>query len=105
MGDASKDIMYVRNVISMLAFYKDIKPTKMYVDSSAAIAIASKPGINHKTKHIPLRYHFIRQLIVDLEIATVKINTTQNLADILTKAVDRGTFDRLVPYIVRSMTY
>jgi hypothetical protein len=105
MGDASKDIMYVRNVISALTFYKKIGPTKMLVDSTAAIAIASKPGLNHKTKHIALRYHFIRQLITDLEIATVKINTTHNLADVLTKAVDRGTFDRLVPYIVRSMTY
>ena len=95
MGDGSKDIMYVRNVLNALGFYHRLAPTKLLVDSSAAIAIASKPGVNGKTKHIALRYHFIRQLIAE---------GIDNVADVLTKAVDRRTFERIVPYLVRAMS-
>ena len=104
MGDGSKDIMYVRNVLNALGFYHRLAPTKLLVDSSAAIAIASKPGVNGKTKHIALRYHFIRQLIAEGIIDVVKVDTADNVADVLTKAVDRGTFERLVPYLVRAMS-
>ena len=75
----------------------------MLVDSTAAISIASKPGLNSKTKHIALRYHFIRQLISDGLIDVKKVNILDNIADVLTKAVDRSVFDRLVPYLIRRM--
>ena len=104
MGDGSKDIMYVRNVLNALGFYHRLAPTKLLVDSSAAIAIASKPGVNGKTKHIALRYHFIRQLIAEGIIDVVKVGTADNVADVLTKAVDRRTFERIVPYLVRAMS-
>ena len=60
-------------------------------------------GLNSKTKHIALRYHFIRQLISDELIDVKKVNTLDNVADVLTKAVDRSVFDRLVPYLIRRM--
>jgi len=104
MGDESKDIMYIRNILEALGFYHQLGPTRLLVDSTAAIAIASKPGLNSKTKHIALRYHFIRQLIADGVIAVEKISTLDNVADILTKAVDRVTFERLVPRLVKRMT-
>ena len=104
MGDESKDIMYIRNILEALGFYHQLGPTRLLVDSTAAIAIASKPGLNSKTKHIALRYHFIRQLIADGVIAVEKVSTLDNVADILTKAVDRVTFERLVPRLVKRMT-
>jgi len=104
MSDGAKDILYVRRVLYRMGFYRPIGPTRMLVDSTAAIAIASKPGITSKTKHIALRYHFIRKLIADGLIQTVKVPTLDNVADVLTKAVEKQTFVRLAPFIVRTMT-
>ena len=104
MSDGAKDILYVRQVLYRMGFYRPIGPTRMLVDSTAAISIASKPGITSKTEHIALRYHFVRKLITDGLIQTVKVPTQYNVADVLTKAVDKQTFMRLVPYIVRTMT-
>ena len=104
MGDGAKDILYIRRVLYRMGFYRSIGPTRMLVDSTAAIAIASKPGITSKTKHIALRYHFVRKLITDGLIETVKVPTQDNVADILTKAVEKQTFVRLAPFIVRVMT-
>jgi len=103
MGDGAKDLMYVRNALRELRFYPAFGPTKMLVDSSAALGIASRPGINNKTKHIALRYHFVRHHIADGEIAPVKCDTLLNVADVLTKAVDRKTFQRLAPMLVKSV--
>jgi len=64
------------------------------------LGIASRPGIKNKTKHIALRYHFVRHHIADGEIAPVKCDTLLNVADVLTKAVDRKTFQRLAPMLV-----
>jgi len=75
----------------------------MLVDTSAALGIAWRPGINNKTKHFALRYHFVRHHIADGEIAPVKCDTLLNVADVLTKAVDRKTFQRLAPMLVKSV--
>ena len=40
MGDESKDIMYIRNILEALGFYNQLGPTRLLVDSTAAIAIA-----------------------------------------------------------------
>lgn len=56
-------------------------------DSQSVIAL-SKNSVHHKrTKHIDLRYHFIREKIPDGEVQVVKISTAWNPADIFTKVV------------------
>jgi hypothetical protein len=42
-----------------------------------------------KTKHIQLRYHFIRSALEDGHLKLEKIHTSQNPADMLTKGVTR----------------
>jgi hypothetical protein len=42
-----------------------------------------------KTKHIQLRYHFIRSTLEDGQLKLEKIHTSQNPADMLTKGVTR----------------
>mmetsp|Transcript_23399 Transcript_23399/g.58716 ORF Transcript_23399/g.58716 Transcript_23399/m.58716 type:complete len:151 (-) Transcript_23399:557-1009(-) len=101
MGDGAKDVMYIRNFLRELPFYPKLEGTTMLVDSTAAMGIASKPCINAKTKHIRLRYHFIRQLIANGELVPTKCDTKLNVADVLTKAVDCSTFERLSPLLVK----
>ena len=38
-----------------------------------------------KTKHVDVRYHFIREVLEDKQIQLVKVHTLENLADLLTK--------------------
>jgi hypothetical protein len=55
----------------------------MLCDNTAAIAIASGPGINSRTKHIALRYHLVRQLVSDKEVKPTKVGTQGNVSDLL----------------------
>jgi len=102
LGNGAKDVMYCRNVLKELDFYPVLQETKMLCDNNAAIAIASGPGINSRTKHIALRYHFVRQLVSSKEVKPTKVGTKDNVADLLTKATDVETFRRLVQHLVKA---
>jgi hypothetical protein len=64
-------------------------------DNESAIRMADNPVEHSRTKHIVIRYHFLRdhQQKGDIEIAY--INTKEQLADIFTKPLDEQTFNKL----------
>jgi hypothetical protein len=64
-------------------------------DNESAIRMADNPVEHSRTKHIVIRYHFLRdhQQRGDIEIAY--INTKDQLADIFTKPLDEKTFTKL----------
>nr|CAD1817025.1 unnamed protein product [Ananas comosus var. bracteatus] len=64
----------------------------LYCDSKLAIAMGKNP-INHEgTKHIAIKYHFIREAIENGQIKLKYCKTTEQLADIFTKALTREKF-------------
>jgi hypothetical protein len=64
-------------------------------DNESAIRMADNPVEHSRTKHIAIRYHFLRdhQQRGDTEIAYV--STKEQLADIFTKPLDEKTFSKL----------
>jgi hypothetical protein len=64
-------------------------------DNESAIHMADNPVEHSRTKHIDIRYHFLKdhQQKGDIEIAYV--NTHNQLADIFTKPLDEKTFSKL----------
>ena len=52
--------------------------------------------LHDRTKHIDIRYHFVRELVENMQISVVYIETKQMIADLLTKAVSRVVHDTLV---------
>jgi hypothetical protein len=74
--------------------YKLIK-VPLLCDNESAIRMADNPVEHSCTKHIDIRYHFLRdhQQTRDIEIAYV--NTKDQLADIFTKPLDEKTFNKL----------
>jgi hypothetical protein len=53
------------------------KPTKIYVDNSLAITLAKNPVFNDRSKHIDIRFHFLRYCIANKEVE-VKYMKTQD---------------------------
>jgi hypothetical protein len=64
-------------------------------NNESAIRMADNPVEHSRTKHIAIRYHFLRdhQQKGDIEIAY--INTKEQLANIFTKPLDEQTFNKL----------
>ena len=71
------------------------KMVPIFCDNTSAIAISNNPVLHQRTKHIDIRYHFIRDHISNGEIELHFIPTEYQLADIFTKPLDEPTFTRL----------
>ena len=73
--------------------------TPILVDNKAAICITNNPVQHSKTKHIEIRYHFIRDCNEKKLIELVKVDSLENYADLFTKAFDKARFESLIQMI------
>nr|GEY17581.1 copia protein [Tanacetum cinerariifolium] len=87
-------VLWMRTQLTDYGFHFNKIP--IYCDSKLAIAISSNPVQHSRTKHIAVRYHFIKE---HLEKGTIKlyfVKTNYQLADIFTKALPTDHFNYLV---------
>lgn len=68
---------------------------KLFIDNKSAIALSKNPIYHNRSKHIDIRYHFIRSCLEDKLIEVEHISTVEEIADILTKALRKACFDEL----------
>jgi len=61
----------------------------LFTNSQSAIHLAKNFALHSKTKHIQLRYHFIRLVVDDGQLWLEKIHTDENPVDTFTKTVTR----------------
>ena len=67
----------------------------VYCDNSNAIDISKNPVQHSRTKHIEIRYHFIRDLVERKVVVLEYIPTDRQNANIFTKPLDRSKFESL----------
>jgi hypothetical protein len=88
----SKQIMQVENMVQFLKFTCP-KPYTMYTDSQACLQIANTSSKLGKVRHIEIRYHLVRCLIIAGSIKLIYCITEDMIADLFTKVVS-GTQDQ-----------
>jgi hypothetical protein len=72
----------------------------IFTDSTAAQAMAENPISSERTKHIAIKYHFIRTLIDAGVIVLEHVDTLLNVADIGTKPLGKRTFANLCKLVM-----
>ena len=91
-----------REGVSLLWLLKEIQGDDvsdclvMYNDNQGAVKLSKNSGYHPKTKHIRLRYHFVRQLVDEGTVRVLYMPTEEMLADILTKPLCRVKHERLI---------
>jgi hypothetical protein len=63
--------------------------TTLFCDNQAAVRLTEADNYHARTKHIDIRYHFIRDVVAGGKVALVYCPTDDMTADILTKALPR----------------
>ena len=84
----------VQEVMCLRQFFADIgfdqkEATTIHQDNQACIALSSNPIYQKRTKHIDIRYHYIREKVEDGEVVLVHVPSERQLADLLTKPLPR----------------
>jgi len=69
--------------------------TIIMCDNSSTIKLSKNPVMHGMSKHIRVRFHFLRDLVKDGEIELVHCETKEQVADLLTKALKLETFQTL----------
>ena len=65
------------------------------MDSTSAISLARNPVLHSRTKHIDVRFHFLRNHYEKGDIDLIHVATENQLADIFTKPLELSAFSRL----------
>ena len=91
---ATSQAIWLRRIFEDIG-EKQKKRTVLYCDNKSAIAIAKNPFSHERSKHISIKYHFIREVQEKREIQLHYCQTGEQLADIFTKALSRENFCHL----------
>ncbi|GKA62240.1 hypothetical protein Tco_0761759, partial [Tanacetum coccineum] len=86
MASATCEIMWLINLLGDLCIKEQLL-VNLYSDSNSAIQIAANPVFHERTKHFEVDVHFIREKVQNGVINTIKVDSADQTADILTKGL------------------
>nr|GEZ38649.1 retrovirus-related Pol polyprotein from transposon TNT 1-94 [Tanacetum cinerariifolium] len=87
-------VLWMRTQLTDYGFHFDKIP--MYCDSKAATAISCNKVQYSRTKHIDVRYHFIKEKVEKGIVELFFVGTEYQLADMFTKALSEDRFKYLI---------
>ena len=94
----ARDAVYLSGFLMELGF-KTFSPVPINSDSTGALSVAGNAMFSSRTKHIALRFFFVRELIKRNKITLHHKPTQQMLADIATKHLSKQRFRELLQQI------
>jgi len=72
-----------------------VRAITLKIDSESAIQLSKNPVFHDRSKHIDVRYHYIRECIEEDRVKMQSVRTAEELADMLTKALGPQQFCEL----------
>ena len=70
-------------------------PVILYCDNTSVINISKNPVMHAKTKHIAIKYHYVRELVEDKQVKMEYIHTKEQIAHIFTKPLPKDAYEYL----------
>ena len=88
---ATREAVWIRQLL------QDIKEplegsTPLFIDNQSTIKLIHNVEFHKRTKHVDIRYHYIREKLISGDIDVYYVCSKNQLADILTKAIPRDQF-------------
>jgi hypothetical protein len=94
-SECGREVSYLRELTSFVNNAQP-GPTQIFGDNQGALSLIENPAAHKRTKHIEVKFHWIRVAQERGVIKVMKIHTDDNYSDIMTKATGTGTFCRHV---------
>lgn len=93
--EAAKEAVWLRQLLTHVGIPQE-NPTIIHEDNQGAIALAKNPQHHNRTKHIDIRFHYIRERVMKVKDIVLQYTPTANMiADIFTKRLTQEKFGRL----------
>jgi hypothetical protein len=87
INKCAKQLCWMSNLITLLSLKIDVPI--IFNDNSGAVVISQEPKLNPNTKHIEVRFQYIRQLMIGKVMKIKQVATDDMVADVLTKSLGK----------------
>ena len=88
--EACKEALWLKGLFGDLSIQLQIDT--LFCDNQSAIFLTKDQMFHERTKHIDVRYHFVREIIARGDIVMSKVGTQDNLAYMMTKSLPIAKF-------------
>lgn len=107
MSTTAREVSSTRRVFAELnkarplMDYHQPSSTPLHVENTAANSVAVQEGVTARTKHIEVRFHHVKFMLFKAVIGLLYVDSKAQIADLLTKPVDRRKIQALRPRLLR----
>ena len=102
LSNSLRQVLYLRKVVEEMAENIGYKAqlelrthSTVFEDNNGALALANSPHLTPRSRHFATRYHHFKSHVKDGTIKIIKIDTTLQEGDLMTKACPKIVFERL----------
>jgi hypothetical protein len=93
VSEVCREILFIAQVMEFLGVTV-IRPIVIHVDNIGAIYLANSNTTSQRTKHVDIRYHFVKEYVEDGTVKIMFVKSKENVADIFTKNLNGEAFWR-----------
>jgi hypothetical protein len=83
----------IQTLADLKVIYTD--PIPIHCDNTSVISVSKNPVLHSKTKHIPIKYHFLREQVTNIVVQLNYIPSSEQIVDIFTKPLAATPFGYL----------
>lgn len=90
MCQGTKEVVYIRSLLAEIGLHEFIQSaTTIRCDNQSAQFMVENPVAHKRSKHIDIRYHYIREKFENKDIVLEYVSSDTNIADVFTKCLTK----------------
>jgi hypothetical protein len=101
VSEVCMEVMFVKQILEFLQVKLKL-PINILVDNVGAMFLTENQSVSQRTRHIDVRYHFIRNYVEDGIVQVNFVRSEHNDADVFTKNLGSDAFKRHVSKFIGS---
>jgi hypothetical protein len=93
ISEVCTDIMFIKGILEFLGIKVEL-PIIVHVDNIGAIYMSNNATTSTRTKHVDVRYHYVKEYIEDGIVKIIFVRSKDNKSDIFTKNTNQEIYER-----------
>ena len=89
LAETTQEALYLKKLLLDLKENITVQPVQLFGDNQGSIAMISNPVKHSRSKHIDIKYHFIRDSVSNGTVNVSYVSTNDNIADVMTKPMTK----------------
>ena len=89
---ATQEIVWLRRLLAAMGLEQK-EATKLHEDNQGSISLSKNPKSHSRTKHIDIKFHYVREAVEKKEVNIIYCATEKMTADIMTKPLPKVKFE------------